>query len=134
MASTTDRVGNAPSPCKAQRKPCNAPTIGFNSYIRRQRTGTELIGYATGVAKNQNCTRKFTVWRTSRNLTLSAESHRPAPSEHRITGKTKSGKSTTEAVGVIRKHARNKTSTGKLMAKSSKLAKIAERGASSRGK
>src|ERR1700722_12213561 len=133
MASTTDRVGNAPSPCKAQRKPCNAPTIGFNSYIKRQRAGTELIGYATGVAKNQNCTRKLTVWRTSRNLTLSAESHRPAPSEDRTTGNTKSGKSATAAVGLIRKHARNKTSTGMLTAKSSRLAAIDERGASSRG-
>ena len=40
-----------------QRNPSTTATIGFRPYTARQRSGTRLLEYATGVAKSQICTR-----------------------------------------------------------------------------
>ena len=84
--------------------PSTTPTIGLSAYQARQRSGTMLAGYAMGVARNQNSTRKFSVYRTSRYFTLSAERHRPMPKEAiTASNTTKGSKMTTIAEGVIRK-------------------------------
>jgi hypothetical protein len=36
------------------------PAMGLRPYSQRHRSGTRLLGYATGEANIQNCTRKGT--------------------------------------------------------------------------
>src|SRR4030095_3640366 len=78
--TSTIGPGAVSVPSNAQRNPSTTPTIGFRPYKVCQGSENRLLGYATGVAKSQNCVRNGTIYRTSRNFTFIAESHSPTPS------------------------------------------------------
>src|SRR5476651_2795398 len=68
-------------PNNDQRKPSITPTIGFNPYQNRKRSGTSALLKNTGERYMPNCTRNGTTKRKSRYFTFSAVIHSPAPSE-----------------------------------------------------
>src|SRR5438477_1349211 len=71
--------GGCPWPVNAHRNPSTTPAIGFSPYSQRHFAGTRLLGYATGDANIQNCTRKGVTYFTSRYSAFNAESHKPTP-------------------------------------------------------
>src|SRR5438874_870707 len=72
--------GGCPCPVSAHRNPSITPAIGFSPYSHRHLAGTRLLGYATGEASIQNCTRNGSTYPTSRYSAFNAESHSPTPS------------------------------------------------------
>src|SRR5437870_8470068 len=92
-ASISSPVG-CPCPVNAQRNPSITPAIGFSPYSQRHFAGTRLLGYATGDASIQNCTRNGVTYFTSRYNAFSAESHKPIPSAVANASNNKNGNHT----------------------------------------
>ena len=64
------------------------PNEQFNYIL----SGTMLAGYAIGVANSHSWVRNGSVYRTSRNCTFRADSHRATPSEVTAVSSTNSGR------------------------------------------
>src|SRR5262249_40196592 len=93
-------AGACPWPVSAHRNPSITPAIGFNPYNHRQRAGTSELGYATGEANIQNCSKNGVTYRTSRYSAFNADSHSPTPGAVATASKRKSGNRSEEAAGL----------------------------------
>src|SRR5713101_1664626 len=93
--------GGWPRPVMAHRKPSITPAIGFNPYSHRHFSGTSVLGYATGDANIQNCTRNGITYRTSRYSAFSADNHNPTPSAVKNASASKAGSHSAASVGRI---------------------------------
>src|SRR5260370_1270729 len=78
--ASSSSPGAWPTPVSAQRNPSITPAMGFSPYSQRHRCGTSELGYATGEANIQNCTRNGIIVVKSRYKALSAEVHSPTAS------------------------------------------------------
>src|SRR5664280_2682362 len=78
--------------------------------------------------------RKLTVWRTSRNWTFTAESHRPTPSDVVSANRKNAGRKITFSVGQTWKYAIIASKTRNANAKSTTPDSTADIGTISRGK
>src|SRR4029078_5038686 len=104
-AAVTTEMATVPpdngTPRNAHRKPSITPTIGLSAYAQRHCSGTRLAEYATAVTKIHNWPRNGTMYRTSRNLTLSAASIAPRPTAAAHATSTKSGTNSSPIVGAM---------------------------------
>src|SRR5713226_4142470 len=132
--ASRSRLGAWPRPVMAQRNPSITPAIGFNPYSHRHFSGTSVLGYATGDANIQNCTRNGITYRTSRYSAFSADNHNPTPSAVKNASASKAGSHSAASVGRIPYATVKIASTANPIAKSTRPESAAEIGRMSRGK
>src|SRR6266851_2079014 len=136
--ATADAASNAPGACpwpvNAQRNPSITPAIGFNPYNQRHLAGTRLLGYATGDASIQNCTRNGITYCTSRYIAFNAESHNPTPSAVASASSSKNGNQIACTPGRNPYPSVIANSTANAIAKSTRPESTLERGRINRGK
>src|SRR6266851_8328590 len=132
--ASRSRLGAWPRPAMAQRNPSITPAIGFSPYSQRHRSGTSVLGYATGDANIQNCTANGTTYLTSRYSAFSADIHNPTPSAVSTARSSSSGSHNAASDGLMPYTAATMSSTTNRMAKSTSPDRTAESGSTSRGK
>src|SRR6266478_10217818 len=136
--ASADAANNAPGACpwpvNAQRKPSITPAIGFSPYSHCHLPGTRLLGYATGDASIQNCTRNGITYFTSRYSAFNAESHKPTPNAVASASSTKNGSHSACTPGRNPYPSTRASSTTNAITKSTSPDITLERGKINRGK
>src|SRR5436309_3181881 len=79
------------APSSDQRKPSIKPTAGLRLNRKRQRSGTRLVEYTTGLAYIQTWIRNGKAYMKSRYCTFSAESQRLTPTASTAVSSKKKG-------------------------------------------
>ena len=108
--------------------------IGLSPVIHRSPSGTDVVGYATGVRNSQIWIRNGTTYCTSRYATFSAESHIPTLRAAKIAATMITGSSTTVIGGMNPKIAMITNRNTELITKSGIHASTALAGITRRGK
>src|SRR5258708_5940549 len=132
--ASSSSPGGWPTPVSAQRNPSITPAIGLRPYSQRHRCGTSELGYATGEANIQNCTRNGIIVVKSRYKALSAEVHSPTASAVNTARRISAGNNSTVAPGRIPNDNVTTIITTKPMQKSTSGEHTAASGSTSRGK